>query len=1028
MPSPNFSLGFNPVSARLQRQLQSHQVDINQTLERLSSGLRINRAADAPAGITVAKKLETRLLSQGQAAQNLREGTLLTATAAEGAQQVLESLKEIRSLTLASLSDTTSTAERETLQQNLKNLVKAVDQVARSTSFNTRKLLDGSASASALFRPAESEVLFNRTVTDTSTGVPTEVSFIENIVRTDPGITRDSVISFRLFDSGSDFAAGLEIYSSELGLITVTDNYLAFPNTYNLPTESLSGGPVVRVSLADLGYNQPDPLTLNEYQNVSLQSLVDDRRILPVSYGALNVTLGGITYNGIFNVQPTSTLEDVVNGINGATVGSGTLTAAYDPGTQRVTVGYANQRTLVEQTDTAYTPTVPLAAGGPLASFAALGAPAEGPAYRNPDAFLPTSPFNKSSPPPGTVFPNAPANLNTALSFTGSNASVLSVFGLSNLGDSGLISDYTATYTGVTVATGNPSEFVNRTQVRVTSVSSENRVNGLDTGLSATDGNTRLEVLSTAQVDLTPFGSGDFSIDFGENGEYTFAGFDPAVHSIQDIVDDINAYATTQSVAVSASFDAGSNQLTFTNTPITPTGNNQIVFTGANALNIQQFFRVSDQMDDGTGNTQTLVSTGDISSQALDASLDISAADVANKTLQALMTARLSTVSGALRINGQTLINVGNNTTLNQIVTAINGFSASNNRDYTASFDVEAAGGLSIFVRDTESVAAPSSPAPADPNGLNPQVNGNQITLDSSAFIAEEAPLSYNGGTPLGSGSGPAEQLSFQSPMLSPQYNVNAPDPSTADISSILFSGSNIARVVHLQDAVTGTPNAVAGSDRFRGQITITGSNNYILSAEYQRDFSAVSSTTSTRSIGYETPVGQEPEFGVVGEIFVRANRSFVAEDNALGIQRGIDEGQYYRLGIQNLTASALRLETLRFVGSNAEQTRLLGLETLKVVDEAIDTALQTLAELGAQQRVIEQGLAGAAFQQEGLQQALSNAQDADLPAEIAGLTRAQINVQAASFALAEQQQFQQRTLERLLSNQLLGDMRLRDL
>lgn len=1023
-----FSLGFNPQSAPLQRHLQLQQVDINRTLERLSSGLRVNRAADDPTGITVAKKLETRLLSQGQAAQNLRESVLLSATAADGAQQVLESLKTIRSLTLASLSDTTSETDRQHLQQNLKDLVLAIDQVARSTTFNTRNLLDGSASASVLFRPAESEVLFNRTVTDTSTPVPTEVSFIERIVRTDANVSRDSVISFRLFDSGSDFAAGLEIYSSELGLITVTDNYLAFPNTYNVPTESLSGGPVVRVALADLGYNRPEPLTLNEYQNVSIQSLVDDRRILPVSYGALNVTLGGVAFNGIFNVQPTSTLEDVVNGINGAAVGSGSLTATYDAGTQRVTVGYTHQRTLVEQTDTSYTPAVPLAAGGPVASFAALGTPSEGPAYRNPDAFLPTSPFTKGSPPPGTVFPTVPTNLNTALSFTGSSTSVLSVFGLSNRSDSGLITDYTILYTGLTVATGNQSEFVNRTQVQVTSVSSENRANGSNTGLSAADANTRLGVLSTAQVDITPFGAGDFGIDFGENGQYTFVGFDPATHSIQDLVDDINAYATAQGVAVSAGFDDVSNQLTLTNTPSTSTGNNQILFTGTNAVNVQSFFRLSDQVDDGTGNTQTLVSAGDISARSLDASLDISAADVAGKTLQALMTARLADVSGVLRINGQTLINVGANTTLNQIVSAVSGFSASNNRDYTASFDVEAAGGLSIFVRDTENLAAPSSPAPADPNGGSPQVNGNQITLDSAVFIAEEAPLSYNGGILLGSGSGPAEQLTFQSTVLSPQYVVNAPDPGTTDISSIRFSGSNIARVMHVQDVGTGTPNGVSGSDFFRGQITATGSNSYTLRAEYQRDFSATSLTTSTRGIGYETPVGQQPEFGLVGEIFVRANQSLVSDDNALGIQQGIDEGQSYRLGIHSLTASALRLETLRFIGANAEQTRLLGLETLKVVDDAIDTTLQTLAKIGAQQRVLEQKLTGAELKQEGLQQALSNAQDADLPAEIAGLTRAQINVQAASFALAEQQQLQQRTLERLLNPRLLGDIRLRDL
>lgn len=1163
MNNPPFSLSSVSSSPRY---LQSQQLNIQKTLERLSSGLRVNRAADDPVGISLAKKLDTQLIGQGQVLANLRNGILLTATAEDGARKVLEGLNQIRTLALENLNDTVSSSDRERLQERLKDFVSYIDSVARSTRFNQRSLLNGDASPSVLFRAAESEILLNKEVTDTSTNNASTTAFI-TAVNPDADVSRDSVISFRLFDTGADFAAGLEIRSSELGLITVTDNYLAFPNTYRVPTEATAGAPTVRVSLADLGYNQPEPLTLNEYQNVSLQALVDNRRIRAVSYGNLDVTLGGVTYAGVFNVQPNQTLEEVVNGLNGATVGAGTLSASYNTANQRVTVQYTNQRTLTELTNQSYTPTIPAASGGPVSSFAALGSPGEGPAYRDPAAFLPTTPFNKNAQPAGTVFPALPAALNTAFNFSGTNSSILNVLGLSNRADSGEITDYTAEYRGVTLATGNQSEFVNRTQVNITSVSSENQVDGQNTGLTAADADTRLEVLSTAQVDVAAFGAGDFQIDFGANGVYTFAGFDPASVTIQDLVDDINAYATTTGADVSASFDANTNQLAITNTPrakvnfsgfvpgdfqinfgtdngifdtanalggfdpnvqtiadvvnaindygvaqgvdvsasydantdqltlvsqvaaglsdnqivfegvngaafadffnltdnlaggatvsetsssdidqgdisaaydisgsdvttrslnalATPEGNNQIVFSGANAANIQAFFRLNNVTDNGSNATRTSSSAGDISSQAIDPSLDIQAADVGTRTLTELLTPRLSPFSGNLRINGQTLLAVNGNTTLNQLVQGINNFSASNGRDYTATFDVDVAGGLAIRLRDTENLTAPGSSLGADPGG-NAQVNANEVTLDSSAFIAEAAPLSYNNGVPLGSGAGPAEQLTFQSTSLSPQYLVNGPDPSTEDISGIQFSGSNIARVLHLQDVGTGTPTAVANTDLYRGVITATGSNTYNLAAEYQRDFTATSETTSTRSIGFETPIGQQPDFGIVGEIFVRAAQSFVTEDNALGIQSGVGEGQPRRLEIRSLTAESLRLETLGFIGQTEEQTRLLGLEALKVLDEAIDQTLTVVTELGVQQRGLEQRLLGASLEQENLQQALSQVQDADIPEEIGNLTRSQINAQAASFALQAQREIQQQNYDLLLNP--LKEISLRD-
>jgi len=1161
--------GLDLTSRRIQRNFQQNQLDINRSLERLSSGLRVNRAADDPSGISRARRTETRLISAGQALNNVQEATLLAATASDSVQQTINKLQQMRSLVLESLNEITTSAQRESLQAQLSQLVAEIDRLGRSTEFNQRILLDGSASGPVPFRPAESRILFNQDVTDTSVPDPIQTSFITGIVSTDPGITTDAVIQFRLFQSSADFSAGLEVTSSILGTIVSTDNYLAFPNTYDIPITNLSGGPYVRVNLADLGYNEIDPLTLNEYQNVSLQQLVDDRRIQPVTYGGLDLTLGGVTYADVLNVQPTSTIEDVVNAIDGLVVGSGSLSASYDAGTQRVSVSYTNQADLVESTLSTYTPTIPGQAGGPESSFADLAAAPEGPAYRDPDSFLPAAPFAIGAPPPGTVFPSLPAELDSAFDFAGSDPS-LALLGLNNQASSGLITGYTVgSYTGETLATGGQSEYVNRTTVTIETVSSENQVLGAALGLDAADANRTFEVLNTAQVNQAAFGAGDFSIDFGSNGVFNFAGFDPDIHTIQDITDAINTYASITSANVSASFDAVSNTLLLENTALDAklpnpnfvageftidfgegrifdsavalsgfdpdslslgdlvsalngfapginvsldlasgtlnlentaldldgngpnnqvvfggangsaladlfnlagnsantavlvgdtqalsssseidnrssnpllaltnddvnlaslsdllvTGGNEITFGGPNGANLASFFQIGNALDTGiAGEYQSVTSAADISSQALDPSLDITPADVAGTSLTELMTPKLAqALSGDFYLNGDLVLSLDASThTFNDLVSALNGFTGSGNQVYSANFDMDVAGGLSIGLTDTETLAPPGTPLAADPGGASPQVNGNTLTLDSAAYVAADAPLSYNGGIPLGSGSGPAEQLAFAATALDPDYALTAPDPSTADISGIIFSGSNIGSVLFLQNAASGTPNLVGGSDLFRGEITATGPNEYSLQADYQRTFSASSSTTSTQQLGYETPLGQNPEFGVVGRIYVRGNREAVTQDSSLRIQSGIDVGQTSRVSVEELTARILRLEGLNLIGSDDNQTYLRGLSALEVVDDALSTSISVLGQLGAYQRVLESQADGLALKQTNLAAQLSTQQDADLPQEIANLTRAQINTQAAAFALSEHQ-----INQRQISSLLFGSLRV---
>ncbi|HEY9841329.1 MAG TPA: flagellin, partial [Candidatus Obscuribacterales bacterium] len=454
-------------------------------------------------------------------------------------------------------------------------------------------------------------------------------------------------------------------------------------------------------------------------------------------------------------------------------------------------------------------------------------------------------------------------------------------------------------------------------------------------------------------------------------------------------------------------------------TAATSGGSNQISFGGVNGANIASFFKLSSVADNGTGNPRSISSSADISSQALHASLDVSPTDVNGTSIRSLFTPKLSTlVSGNLKINGDTALNINSAVhTINDVVNAVNALTGSGNQDYTASFATAVAGGLRIAVTDTATLTPPGSAAVANPGGASPTVNGNTLTLDSAAFIANNAPLSINGGTALGSGSGPAEQPAFAASSLNPAFNPTAPSPAGTNVSGISFGGAtNLASVLFLNTAASGTATA-SGSDQFRGIVTPTGQHSFDLAADFKRTFQASSSTTSTQQLGTAGTGGvQSGELGVVARIFVQPGVVASYNDHSLTFQVGPDEGHTLSEGIDALTPESLGLESLNLIGSTPDQSYLRGVEVLSIVDAALDAANSTRSTLGIMGEILDHVGNSLANEQVNLSKQLSDLQDADLEEEISNLTRAQVNQQAGSLLLS-----QSLAHERTLYNLLFG-------
>ena len=138
------SINTNVVSINAQRNLGLSGNSLSTSMQRLSSGLRVNSAKDDAAGLAIAERMNTQVKGLAVAARNANDGISLAQTAEGALGKVGDMLQRMRELSVQSGNATNSKTDREALQAELKQLRDEVDRVAKTTSFNGSKLLDGS--------------------------------------------------------------------------------------------------------------------------------------------------------------------------------------------------------------------------------------------------------------------------------------------------------------------------------------------------------------------------------------------------------------------------------------------------------------------------------------------------------------------------------------------------------------------------------------------------------------------------------------------------------------------------------------------------------------------------------------------------------------------------------------------------------------------------------------------------------------------------------------------------------------------
>jgi len=139
-------INTNVMSLNAQRNLSGSSDALATSLQRLSSGLRINSAKDDAAGLAIANRFTTQIRGMDQAGRNANDAISLTQTAEGALVEVGNNLQRIRELAVQSRNATNSQTDRDALNAEASQLLSEINRVAEQTSFNGVKLLDGSFS------------------------------------------------------------------------------------------------------------------------------------------------------------------------------------------------------------------------------------------------------------------------------------------------------------------------------------------------------------------------------------------------------------------------------------------------------------------------------------------------------------------------------------------------------------------------------------------------------------------------------------------------------------------------------------------------------------------------------------------------------------------------------------------------------------------------------------------------------------------------------------------------------------------
>lgn len=265
--------------------MNSNSSTASKSMEKLSSGLRINRAGDDAAGLAISEKMRGQIRGLDQASANSQDSISMVQTAEGALNETTSILQRMRELAVQSSTDTNTNDDRTAIQSEISQLTDEIDRIADTTEFNTKKLINGSASADA-------KNGFNTNTSGTA-AAGVDVKSYASI-----GTTTVSVVSATLTSAQGTITASKKFTTDGSAAATGTTALNALISTANASL-GLTSGDTISISMRVGDKDVSVDYKITDAATETFQNVVDTLNTKLGTTGTASISTGTLTLTGV---------------------------------------------------------------------------------------------------------------------------------------------------------------------------------------------------------------------------------------------------------------------------------------------------------------------------------------------------------------------------------------------------------------------------------------------------------------------------------------------------------------------------------------------------------------------------------------------------------------------------------------------------------------------------------------------------------------------------------------------------------
>jgi flagellin len=328
-------INTNVAALNSYNQLKNTNNNLSKSLSRLSSGKRINGAADDAAGLAISEKMGSQTRGLGQAQRNAQDGISMIQTAEGALKESHSILQRMRELSVQSANDTNTQADRAEIQKEVDQLSQELSRIGKTTEFNTQKLLDGSLDDTKFQIGANEGQNMSIAINDMrgyALGMSGNGSFKAEVASSSVGGAGGTIADNSTYTVTGDLTDGLELVDSEGTVVGKSSDGLTFEDTNATPvdsivfthevtegTVSISGGTVTATSSESTNSG----LEAGTYNYDQANGLLKDENGNTVATSANDLTFEDANGDKVFEVK-TAVTGDTTFEIGGIDIDSQT--------------------------------------------------------------------------------------------------------------------------------------------------------------------------------------------------------------------------------------------------------------------------------------------------------------------------------------------------------------------------------------------------------------------------------------------------------------------------------------------------------------------------------------------------------------------------------------------------------------------------------------------------------------------------------------------------------------------------------